>query len=117
MFECLERIDLLICSAPCIRADCTLTQCLSVPRRGATWVAWAVGSLPSWLLYFARRAPIIYIPLCPLVHYLSVAAAYHALPGQLVALFIPHATRPSTIHISGRIFAYLLVCLTLGGPC
>ena len=48
MFECLERIDLLICSAPCIRADCTHTQCLSVPRRGATWVAWAVGSLPSW---------------------------------------------------------------------
>ena len=35
-FECPERIDELIISAPCIRADCTPTQCLSVRRHDAT---------------------------------------------------------------------------------
>jgi GTPase SAR1 family protein len=102
IFECLERIDLLICSAPCICADCTLAQCLSVPRRGATSYLGCMdrGVFTILALCSARRAPIIYIPLCPLVHYLSVAAAYHALPRQPVALLIPHvATRPSIIHI------------------
>jgi len=72
------------------------------------WMA-LFGSRPSCHFVSATPVPIIYIPFCPLLHYLSsfrftVAAAYHALPHQPVALFIPHvATRPS-IHISGRIF-------------
>lgn len=72
-----------------------------------TWVTWALqGS------FCLPRTHYIYPPLLDL-HYLSsfrstVAAAYHALPPQPVALFIPHVATHPSLHISGRILPFSL---------
>ena len=72
-----------------------------------TWVTWALqGS------FCLPRTHYIYPPLSVL-HYLSsfrstVAAAYHALPPQPVALFITHVATHPSIHISGRILPFSL---------
>jgi hypothetical protein len=122
MFECPGWIDQLIRSAPCIRADCTHTRCWSVSRRDATYLGWIGPGVSTLLpLHFGHPAPIIYIPLCPLLHYLSsfrstVAAAYHALPHRPVALFIPHVATRLYPYFRPVYFPYLLVCFTLGGP-
>ena len=72
-----------------------------------TWVTWALqGS------FCLPRTHYIYPPLS-ILHYLSsfrstVAAAYHALPPQPVALFITHVATHPSIHISGRILPFSL---------
>jgi hypothetical protein len=118
-FESIKSIDQLIRSTPCIHADCTHAQCLSVSTR---WYVFGLDGpfrgLDPPATSFRPPVPIIYIPLCPLLHYLSsfrftVAAAYHALPHQPVAL--SHTLQPVPLSIFQAVyFPRLLVCSTFG---
>jgi hypothetical protein len=110
MFECLGRIDELIRSPPCIRADCPPTQCLSVPRRDATSYLGCMG--PSRVLnpHFAHLAPIIYIPLCRSCiicrRFDPLLLLHITLCLINLSLYSSHTLQPAPLtHISGRIFA------------
>jgi hypothetical protein len=73
----------------------------AIPR---IWVELALlGSRPSYHFISATQHPL-YIPLCPLLHYLSsfrstVAAAYHALPLIDLSLYSSHTLQPAPLSI------------------